>query len=149
MVFYVSYFNRRLPCMHLFHTACVDQWLSSNKRCPICRVDIEALLNKDFSTSSSSSSVNNEAPTPFPEIPLVPFDQIVISFLFSFLSFVRSFRLLGTLATITIFYKVFQFQLLWLCFLIFILFLFFLSTSVIFAFKQTTKKKKKIKYSNI
>lgn len=38
---------RRLPCMHLFHVECVDQWLSSNKRCPICRVDIETNLNKD------------------------------------------------------------------------------------------------------
>ena len=28
---------RRLPCMHLFHVECVDQWLSQNKRCPICR----------------------------------------------------------------------------------------------------------------
>lgn len=33
---------RRLPCMHLFHIECVDQWLSTNKKCPICRVDIEA-----------------------------------------------------------------------------------------------------------
>ncbi|XP_013408486.1 E3 ubiquitin-protein ligase arkadia [Lingula anatina] len=33
---------RRLPCMHLFHIECVDQWLVTNKRCPICRVDIEA-----------------------------------------------------------------------------------------------------------
>ena len=32
---------RRLPCMHLFHVSCVDQWLTLNKRCPICRVDIE------------------------------------------------------------------------------------------------------------
>ena len=36
---------RRLPCMHLFHVPCVDQWLGLNKRCPICRVDIEAQLN--------------------------------------------------------------------------------------------------------
>ena len=28
---------RRLPCMHLFHVECVDQWLGQNKRCPICR----------------------------------------------------------------------------------------------------------------
>ncbi|KAG7473284.1 hypothetical protein MATL_G00094060 [Megalops atlanticus] len=32
---------RRLPCMHLFHQLCVDQWLLTNKKCPICRVDIE------------------------------------------------------------------------------------------------------------
>lgn len=39
---------RRLPCMHLFHVECVDQWLGQNKRCPICRVDIEAHLTKDY-----------------------------------------------------------------------------------------------------
>ncbi|KAJ8247888.1 hypothetical protein GJAV_G00251720 [Gymnothorax javanicus] len=35
---------RRLPCMHLFHQLCVDQWLLTKKQCPICRVDIEAKL---------------------------------------------------------------------------------------------------------
>lgn len=42
---------RRLPCMHLFHTECVDQWLVTNKHCPICRVDIETHLTKDTSSS--------------------------------------------------------------------------------------------------
>lgn len=42
---------RRLPCMHLFHVECVDQWLATNKRCPICRVDIEEHL-KDFGLAS-------------------------------------------------------------------------------------------------
>lgn len=40
-------FCRRLPCMHLFHQACVDQWLATSRKCPICRVDIETQLTPD------------------------------------------------------------------------------------------------------
>jgi E3 ubiquitin-protein ligase Arkadia len=39
IIFYIVF--RRLPCMHLFHVECVDQWLITNQRCPICRADIE------------------------------------------------------------------------------------------------------------
>ncbi|KAI7795579.1 putative RING finger protein 165 [Triplophysa rosa] len=34
----------RLPCMHLFHQGCVDQWLATSRKCPICRVDIQTQL---------------------------------------------------------------------------------------------------------
>lgn len=44
LLFVLFAYNRRLPCMHLFHQVCVDQWLITNKKCPICRVDIEAQL---------------------------------------------------------------------------------------------------------
>jgi len=32
---------RRLPCLHIFHTEEIDQWLSRNHLCPICRTPIE------------------------------------------------------------------------------------------------------------
>lgn len=31
---------RMLPCMHLFHAPCVDQWLRVNRVCPVCKHDV-------------------------------------------------------------------------------------------------------------
>jgi len=28
---------RGLPCNHQFHQLCIDQWLNSNKTCPVCK----------------------------------------------------------------------------------------------------------------
>ena len=58
---------RRLPCMHLFHVPCVDQWLGLNKRCPICRVDIESQICASVASTSafrSNSHVNKSEPSP-------------------------------------------------------------------------------------
>lgn len=56
---------RRLPCMHLFHVSCVDQWLTTVKFCPLCRVDIEAQVESkeqgDSRSWSSSSATSDGA----------------------------------------------------------------------------------------
>lgn len=32
---------RRIPCEHLFHTKCLDKWLTENSyKCPLCRVGV-------------------------------------------------------------------------------------------------------------
>ena len=32
---------KTLPCMHIYHSECIDKWLMINKVCPIClqRID--------------------------------------------------------------------------------------------------------------
>jgi hypothetical protein len=42
--FHVGDRMKRMPgCLHLFHAACLDPWLSINATCPICREPLPEL----------------------------------------------------------------------------------------------------------
>merc|ERR1712014_345121 len=37
-----------LPCLHRFHTECIEQWFNHNCRCPTCKLDIvDGILETD------------------------------------------------------------------------------------------------------
>ena len=46
-------------CGHSFHVECIDEWLSKNVTCPICRTSL--LLDEDGNTSECSVVVNDAA----------------------------------------------------------------------------------------
>ena len=39
---------KKMPCKHIFHRECIKQWFKSNHTCPVCRADIEQMLDKQI-----------------------------------------------------------------------------------------------------
>jgi hypothetical protein len=48
---------RTMPCLHYFHTPCIDKWLSRGKICPICKFDIK----RDYNMTSETPVENQKS----------------------------------------------------------------------------------------
>lgn len=52
---------RRLPCLHLFHRACIDHWIGIKATCPLCNLKLEDMLSKQRSIENAE---NASSPSP-------------------------------------------------------------------------------------
>ncbi|KAG0322549.1 hypothetical protein BGZ99_003265 [Dissophora globulifera] len=50
---------RFLPCQHHFHLECVDQWLITDKSCPLCKHDIDKPVVNERSHISRLPAINS------------------------------------------------------------------------------------------
>uniref|UniRef100_A0AAF5D3V2 RING-type domain-containing protein n=2 Tax=Strongyloides stercoralis TaxID=6248 RepID=A0AAF5D3V2_STRER len=50
---------RLLNCSHKFHVECIDQWLSINKKCPLCREDVDKARDVNEEPSGSGRNLIN------------------------------------------------------------------------------------------
>lgn len=61
---------RSLPtCGHYFHIACIDQWLSNNSTCPLCRINLRPESQSDapaYTTSRGTGTAPADAQTDGP-----------------------------------------------------------------------------------
>ncbi|KAH7971626.1 hypothetical protein HPB52_000655 [Rhipicephalus sanguineus] len=53
--------NKRLPCSHIFHTACLRSWFQRQQTCPTCRMDV---LRQPAAAAAAAAANQGAAPPP-------------------------------------------------------------------------------------
>ncbi|KAG0431527.1 hypothetical protein HPB47_021699 [Ixodes persulcatus] len=59
--------NKRLPCSHIFHTACLRSWFQRQQTCPTCRMDV--LRHPQAAAAPSPQAPHPAAPNAQPPQP--------------------------------------------------------------------------------
>jgi len=57
--------SKKLPCNHIFHTACLRSWFQRQQTCPTCRLNI-------LRPPSNAAARQHNPPQPGQQIPQPP-----------------------------------------------------------------------------
>ncbi|XP_015171293.1 PREDICTED: E3 ubiquitin-protein ligase synoviolin A isoform X1 [Polistes dominula] len=67
--------SKKLPCNHIFHTACLRSWFQRQQTCPTCRLNILRPTTNNTGTRQQNPQQNQQAPQPPPAPVLNPQGQ--------------------------------------------------------------------------
>ncbi|XP_035719663.1 E3 ubiquitin-protein ligase synoviolin A-like [Vespa mandarinia] len=67
--------SKKLPCNHIFHTACLRSWFQRQQTCPTCRLNILRPTTINTETRQQNPQQGQQAPQPPPAAGLNPQGQ--------------------------------------------------------------------------
>jgi hypothetical protein len=70
---------RQLPCDHIFHTQCIDQWFTVSVVCPMCKRNIRAILHGDDDILTPRQPPTSPPPSHSSQEPSVQTDYLTSS----------------------------------------------------------------------
>lgn len=58
--------SKKLPCNHIFHTACLRSWFQRQQTCPTCRLNILRPTNRREARPPTQPQATAHIPQPVP-----------------------------------------------------------------------------------
>ena len=64
-----------LPCQHLFHEQCLEEWVNRKNTCPVCKSSISVVCNIPDKIPPTPPATNNESL--FPRLYVSPPHRVI------------------------------------------------------------------------